>query len=126
MTAPQQGALVQADALVTHTADMVDLGSLWNELNEAFSAANEHRTSLAQLLSWVTVDNATLVPQNISPPQFEMASELGSPKAVGMPANTLLMGFTMYDYDVSHRASWKFLRMATADQIRTLMNSVIE
>lgn len=126
LPAPHQGILVQGSALVTHTADLVDLGNLWNELNDVFSIANEHRTNIARLLSWPTVDTATVVPQNITPPEFEMASELGVPKAVGMPADTLLMGYMFQDWDVSHRASWKFLRAATADQVRTIMNSVIE
>lgn len=112
--------------MVTHTADLVDLAALWNELNEVFSLANEHRTNIARLLSSPTVDTATVVSQNINPPEFELASEFGVPKAVGMPADTLLMGYLLHDYDVSHRASWRFLRSATADQVRTIMNSVIE
>jgi hypothetical protein len=123
---PQAGILVQGSALVTHTADLVDLGALWNELNDAFTLANEHRTNIAKLLSWATTDTATVVPQNINPPEFELASELGVPKAVGMRADTLLMGYMLHDYDVSHRTSWRFLRAASADQVRTLMNSVIE
>jgi hypothetical protein len=128
MTAPnpQHGTLALGDALVTHTADMVDLAALWNELNEVFALANEHRTNIARLLSWPTTDTATVVPQNVNPPEFEIASEFGVPKAVGMPADTLLMGYMFRDYDVSSRASWRFIRSASADQVRAIMNSVIE
>ena len=123
---PQAGILSQGDALVTHTADNVDLASLWNELNEVYAVANEHRTNLARLLSWPTTDTAAVVPQNSNPPEMELASEYRVPKAVGMPADTLLMGYTFHDYDVSHRASWRFLRSATADQVHTIISSVIE
>jgi len=115
MTAPnpQSGILSLGDALVTHTADLVDLTELWNELNEVFAAANEHHTNLARLLTSQTIDTASVVPQNVNPPDFELASKFGVPKAVGMPADTLLAGYTFHDYDVSHRASWKFLRQAS-------------
>lgn len=123
---PHQGILTLGDALVTHTADMVDLNALFQELIDAFSVANEHRTNIARLLSWPTTDTATVVPQNINPPEFELATELGVPKAIGFPADTMLVGYTQHDYDLSHRASWRFLRQASADQVRTTMNSVIE
>ncbi|HWF68631.1 MAG TPA: hypothetical protein VG187_03540 [Mycobacterium sp.] len=93
-TNPQQGIATQSSALVTHTADGIDLQSLWQELNDAFSIANEHRTAIASLISYPTTDTASVVPQNINPPEFERASELGVPKAVGAPADTLLMGYT--------------------------------
>jgi hypothetical protein len=128
MTMPtsQSGILAQGDALVTHTADGVDLASLWNELNEAWASANEQRTAISQLLSFHTLDAASVVPQNILPPEFEVATELGVPKSIGTPADTLILGSRLIDFDVSHRASWRYLRAASADQVRTTMNSVLE
>ena len=128
MTAPnpQAGILSVGDALVTHTADGVDLTSLWNELTEAWDAANAQRSAISNLLSYPTTDSAAIVPQNIMPPEFELASELGVPKSIGTPADTLVLGARLLDFDLAHRASWRYLRAASADQVRATMNSVLE
>ena len=60
MPTPQQGIATRGDALVTHTADGVDLASLWAALNEAFSIPNEHRTNIASLISYPALDSAVI------------------------------------------------------------------
>ncbi len=128
MTAPNPnyGIANVGDVLVNQTADGVDLTVLWNELRDVFALVSTERTALVSLLSYWHTATGDAVPQNVAGPDFEKASELGVPKA-GLPTvDTLLLGFTLNDLDLATRFSWKFLRSASADQVRSVINAIAE
>ena len=48
---------------------------------------------------------------------MEEATEFGVPRAIRPPSDVLLLGYSFKDWDISLRATWKFLRAATAEQV---------
>ena len=48
---------------------------------------------------------------------FEEATEFGVPRAIRPPSDVLKLGYQFKDFDISLRATWKFLRAATAEQV---------
>ena len=126
-TAPNgnYGINTSGDVLVNRTADGVGLDVLWQELIDLFSLVNEERTSVINLLSFWTVQTGEAVPQNIASPSFEEATELGVPKSAATPADALLLGYTFRDYDLASRFSWRYLRDASAIQVRATIESIV-
>ncbi|ORA80669.1 hypothetical protein K3U93_17625 [Mycobacterium malmoense] len=118
----QDGINLQSDVLVNVSADGVDLNQLWSEVQSVLSAWNNERTSVAQLLTHLTINAADAVPQAIEDESFETATEVGSPVSIRAPGNAILLGNTLEDYDKAGRFSWRYLRDSTADQIRAVTN----
>jgi hypothetical protein len=119
------GYQTQGDVLVDKTADGVPLSTMWQELLDVVEAYNDERSALAKLLSHNTTAVADAVPQSVTADSFEMASELGVPKAVGRD-DALLLGYAFTDYDLASRFTWRFLRDATADQVRASNGRILE
>ena len=114
------------DVLVSTTADGVDLNLLWQEVRDALALWNSERSAITQLLAHGVNTPADAVPQSSSEASFELASEFGEPKGLHAPSKTLLLGATFNDYDLASRFTWKFLRDATADQVRAVTDYVME
>lgn len=112
-------------ARVTETADGVDLNNLWADLAQALTVWNAERSAITSLLSYRTTLAAEAVPQSNSGGGFEEASEFGEPEGIG-PQEFALLGSTFKDYDTAIRYTWKFLRDATAEQVRSELNGVME
>ena len=68
------------------------------------------------------MNTADAIPQSISDESFELASEYGEPQGLRAPSEYLLLGYKFDDYDKATRYTWKFLRSATAEQIRAITN----
>ncbi|SRX95092.1 hypothetical protein MSP7336_03356 [Mycobacterium shimoidei] len=121
-----QGISLHGDVLVNLTADGVDLNEIWAEVQEVLELFNQQRTSIANLLSYRTVNVADAIPQSITSDSFEEATEVGIPRAIRPPSDVLKLGYAFRDFDLSLRASWKFLREATAEQVRAQVTRIFE
>ncbi|ORB29511.1 hypothetical protein [Mycolicibacterium parafortuitum] len=121
-----KGISDRGSALVNQTADGVDLNSVWQEVADALALYNEERTTIASLLSYRTVQVADAVPQSSSSDSFEEATEFGVPRAIRPPSDVLKLGYQFKDFDISLRATWRFLREATAEQITAQVVRVLE
>ena len=88
------------------------------EIQEVLELYNRERSAVVQLLSYPTTLVADAVPQSISSDSFEEATEFGVPHAIQPPSDVLRLGYQFKDLDISLRATWKFLRTATAEQVQ--------
>lgn len=115
----EYGYHTEGDVLprVTQTADGVDLNKVWDEMQQVNAAWNKGPANLAALLSYWHTSVADAVPATFPKNMFEEASEYGEPKAI-RPGTHALVGFPFTDYDASTRFTWKFLRDASARQVR--------
>jgi len=113
-------------AIVKVTADGVDLNSIWIEVQAALKVYNEERAAVAALVSYPTTLPADAVPQSLSSMNFEEASEYGVPQGARLPNEALKVGYTLKDFDLASRATWKFLRDSDSRQVEALFASVIE
>lgn len=120
------GIATEGDALVSVSADGVDLNVIWAEVAAVIKAWNSERSALTSLLAFNTTNTADAIPQSRSEDSFELASEFGEPEALRPPSEYALMGYTFEDYDKASRWTWKFLRNSTAQQIRAIANYALE
>ncbi|WP_428338797.1 hypothetical protein [Mycobacterium sp.] len=121
-----KGISTEGDVLVNQTADGVDLNQIWAEIQEALALYNSERATVGSLISYQTINAADAVPQSISSDSFELATEMGVPRAIRPPSDVLKLGYSFRDYDLSLRATWKFLREATAEQVTAQVTRVLE
>ncbi|SDR08502.1 hypothetical protein SAMN04489765_3125 [Tsukamurella pulmonis] len=121
-----KGYSTEADVLVNQTADGISLEQIWDEASAAMSMWNKQRSSLASLISYSTTDPASAIPQTIGGDKFELASEFGEPEGLRAEPNALILGNTFADHDLASRFSWKFLRSATASQVRSVVDRAFE
>ncbi|WP_342342428.1 hypothetical protein [Mycobacterium asiaticum] len=120
------GYFEEADALVSVSADGVDLNTIWDQVRQAVDLWNKERSAITSLLSFATTTSADAIPQSNSSDSFEIATEYGEPESLRAPRDHLLLGYTFEDYDKATRFTWKFLRSATAEQIRAQANVALE
>ncbi|NKR27515.1 hypothetical protein GS479_19360 [Rhodococcus hoagii] len=116
----------EGDVLVNKTADGVDLNRVWDEVASVMSRWNKQRSSLASLISYSTTNIADAMPQVVQGAKFEKASEYGEPEGHRPNPDAMLLGYDFDDWDVGARMTWKFLRNATAEQVRAVVNDVLE
>lgn len=119
------GYSTAGDALVTRTADGVDLNAIWAELKATIDIANSHQIALASLLSYHTTQPAEAVPQSNSSGKFVEASEFGEPVAIRPPSDALLMGFDFRDHDAASRWTWRALRDMDSRQVQATHNEAL-
>ena len=96
------------------------------EIQEVLELYNRERSAVVQLLSYPTTLVADAVPQSISSDSFEEATEFGVPQAIQPPSDVLRLGYQFKDLDISLRATWKFLRTATAEQVQAQVTRCLE
>lgn len=109
-----KGISTSGDVLVNETADGVNLNDIWTEIGKVLELYNQHRSAIVGLLSYRTTAVADVIPQSVDGESFEVATEFGVPTALREPADYLRLGYNFRDYDKSLRATWKWLRSATA------------
>jgi hypothetical protein len=126
VTGGKGGISTRGDVLVNVTSDGVDLNLVWAEIQDVLELWNQERKSVTDLLSFRTVNVADAIAQSISSDSFEEATEFGEPRAIRPPSDVLKLGYSFKDYDISLRASWKFLREATAEQVTAQVTRVLE
>jgi hypothetical protein len=121
-----KGISTHGDVLVNQTSDGVDLNSIWDEVAQVLELYNRERSAVVNLLSYRTNQVADAIPQSISSDSFEEATEFGVPRAIRPPSDVLKLGYTFKDWDIALRASWKFIREATAEQVTAQVTRVLE
>jgi len=124
-TAPvrQEGILTQGD-LVTVTADGVDLNALWNAFSESTAIYNEAMDALIQLLTY-PVDIPIEPVVQIGEMTFEEATEIGVPRAAGLPIEVFQMGYDLRHYDKRNAYTWMFLADADARQVEAIHEAIL-
>lgn len=120
------GVSTHGDVLVNQTSDGVDLNDVWAEIQDVLELWNKERKTVTDILSYKTVNVADAIAQSISSDSFEEATEHGVPRAIRPPSDVLRLGYSFKDYDIALRATWKFLREATAEQITAQVTRVFE
>lgn len=119
------GTQVEADVLVSESADGVNLNAIYKSQQEVLKAWNSERLAFAALLSYPTTVTGDAVPQNLASESFEEEGEFSIPKSMGQePA--LLMGYPLRDMVIRQSWSWRYIRDATAEQLDNQLVRALE
>jgi hypothetical protein len=119
------GFHTEGDVIRT-TVDSVDLNVLWREFTRALEILNAQRQPLVDLLTYTVTEPVATVPQVGSAANFEKASEFGIPIAVRTGVGYFQMGFAFDWYDTGARYTWRYLAEASAEQIRSVFDTILE
>lgn len=119
------GFHTEADVIRT-TVDGVETNTLWREFQQVLAMLNRQRQPLVDLLTYTVPRPVETVPQVGSSANFEKASEFGVPVAVRTGVGYFKMGFAFDWYDTGARYTWKYLAEATAEQVRSVFDTVLE
>ncbi|AFA73690.1 hypothetical protein GPOL_c26690 [Gordonia polyisoprenivorans VH2] len=114
------------DVLVNQTVDGVDLNTIWDQAASAMALWNKQRNALAALISYPTIAVGDAIPQTIGGDHFEVASEFGEPTGLRAEPDALILGYDFEDHDLASRFTWKFLRSASAEQVRSVIDRAME
>ena len=79
----------------------------------------QRKTAHTYLISYETTVPADAIPQSLAGEEFREASEYGVPVGIAPPAPYLKVGYWWVDVDAASRFTWKFLRDASAEQVRS-------
>jgi hypothetical protein len=112
--------------LITQTTDGRPLNDIWAEFQATIQALNDERQGIVDFLTFGVTNVIEDVPQVSSSDEFEVASEYGEPRGVRQPASYFSMAYDFEWYDLASRFTWKFLAEATAAQIESIHNGVLE
>lgn len=112
--------------VVQQTVDGVDLRGIWQEFQATLDIRNRQRQALVDFLTYSVTNPVETIPQFGSGTDFEVATEFGVPKGARTKASTFQMGFDFEWYDVAGRFTWKFLADATAQQVESVHQSILE
>ena len=121
-----RGYSTEGDVLVSQTADGVNLNAVWDEIAAVMAVWNSKRSALASIISYPTTVPGDAIPQTMGGDHFEEASEFGEPVGLRAEPDALIVGYTLTDFDLATRFTWKFLRNATAEQVRSVANRALE
>jgi hypothetical protein len=112
--------------VITQTVDGVQLNNIWAEFQATLAIQNAQRNNLIQFLTYSVSEPVVTVPQFGGGEDFEIASEFGVPKSVRPHSSYFQMGFDFEWYDVASRFTWKYLAEASASQIESVHQSILE
>lgn len=110
--------------VLTQTIDGRDLNEMWRELQQALDAWNVGRSRLVSALTFPVTNPIEEVPQ-LAMDDFEEASEYGEPVGI-RGGDYFSLGFDFRWYDIGARFTWKYLAEATAAQVESVHNMVLE
>ena len=125
-SSPLSGIHADGDSVITTSSDGIDVNTLWREFQAALALLNAQRQPLIDLLTYTVPRPLESVPQVGNNAKFEKSSEFGVPRAVRTDVDWFQMGFAYDDYDVGVRFTWRFLRDANAEQIRSVNAAIME
>lgn len=121
-----RGFNVGADVL-TRTVDGVSYATLHNEIVDTLALQNKGRQAVSALFTSTTTDAFDQIAKEPGKGEsFELASEFGVPQATRRGVEYFRMGYPIEFYDLATRYTEKFLRDATADQVRLQLANVLE
>lgn len=113
-----------AGDVLTQTVDGRNLNDIWGEFQAVLNMHNEARQNLVNLLTFPVSSPIEDVPQILGD-EFEEASEFGEPKGL-RGGDYFSLGYDFKWYDVAVRYTWQYLAEATAAQVESLNNQVLE
>ena len=119
------GFHTEGDVIRT-TVDGVDLNALWREFTAVLARLNQSRQPLVDLLTYTVTEPVATIPQIGSNASFEKASEFGVPVAVRTGVGYFQLGFAFDWYDTGARYTWKYLAEASAEQVRSVFDTIAE
>lgn len=108
------------------TIDGVTFDTLWAEYVETLAMVNQRRAAVSSLFTFDTTLASDEVFQSGATDDFEEASEFGVPMSIRGEVTSTKMGFPLRWFDKATRYTWKFLRDATADQVRGVHSLALE
>lgn len=120
-----QGFHTEGDVIRT-TVDGISTTDLFREFANVLNALRQQRQPLVDLLTYTVTNPYERIPQAGSNASFEKASEYGVPVAVRTGVTYYSLGFAFDWYDTGARYTWKYLAEATAEQIRSVFDTVLE
>jgi hypothetical protein len=120
-----QGYNTEGD-VITQTVDGVDLNNIWQEFQQTLAVRNSTRQTLVDFLSYSVANPVETVPQFGQGNEFERASEFGVPIGQRTEASYFQMGFPFDWYDTGARFTWKFLADASAQQVESVHQRILE
>ncbi|MDH6284812.1 hypothetical protein [Prescottella agglutinans] len=101
-------------------------GSETGDFRSCGNRGARERSALAALISYPTVNVGDAIPQTLAAENFEKASEYGDPERIHSGPDALILGYDFEDYDLASRMTWKFLRAASAEQVKDAINRAFE
>jgi len=121
-----KGISTHGDVLISRLKDGTELNDIWDEVKKVTDLWNNERQSITDLLSFKTTEINDVVPQSFTTDKFEEATEFGIPVAMRPPSDWLKLGYPFKDYGGRIAFTWKFLRDATAEQVRAHVTRALE
>lgn len=112
--------------LLTRTKDGRDLNALWADYQAVLDAYNTQRSALVGFLTYPQTVPVEEVPIVSTGGKFEKASQFGRPVSIRTNVSYYSMGFPFDWYDKAAVFTWQFLAGATAEQVDSVQNAVIE
>jgi hypothetical protein len=112
--------------LLTKTKDGRDLNALWADYQAVLEAYNAQRSAIVGFLTYPQTSPIEEVPVITSGGKFEKASQFGRPVGIRSNVGHYAMGFPFDWYDKAAEFTWQFLAGATAQQVDSIQNAVIE
>ena len=114
-----------AQELITATRDGVNLNELWATFRALNDAQNEQMNNLVQLLTFRTTTQVEQVLQGGDPPLMEEASEFGIATAQRLLPGYFNVGFGFKEYDMRAGYTWRFLRRADSNMVRSMADASV-
>jgi hypothetical protein len=112
--------------VVTQTADGRPLNDLWTEFQQTLAINNEQRQRIIDFLTFPVVNVIEDVLQAGTGADFEVATEYGEPVGVRTKMAYFSMSYDFQWYDLAARFTWKYLAEATAQQVESVHQAVLE
>lgn len=125
-SSPLAGIHAAGDGVITTTSDGIDVNTLWREFQAALALLNAQRQPIIDLLTYTVPRPYESVPQVGNLAKMEKSSEFGVPRAIRTDVDWFQMGFAFDDYDAGIRFTWRFLRDADAEQVRSVNAAIME
>lgn len=123
--ADSHGYNQNSDVLVTNSVDGVNYTQMYQDFQASLAIQNAERTAIVQFLTFPVSQPFEQVTQ-LSGAKFERQTEYGEPRGIRQQPTAFWLGYTLDDFDIGIRYTWKFLRNATSQQVDALHASVIE
>lgn len=112
--------------VIRATVDGVDLADIWAEFQATVAIRNGNRQTLIDFLSYGVSEPVETIAQFGGGDDFEEASEFGVPKSLRQAASYFQLGFDFKWFDLASRFTWKYLAEATAAQVESVHQAVLE
>lgn len=112
--------------VLTQTTDGRPLNELWTLFQQSLEIQNAARQKIIDFLTFTVSNVIEDVPQAGGTINFEEASEYGEPVGVRTTLSYFQMAYDFKWWDVGARFTWMYLAEATAQQVESVHNAILE